>query len=1195
LSDINWTDQQRAAILSRGGSLLVSAGAGSGKTYVLVQRLLSYVLSPSEPHNVDDFLVITYTRAAAAELKSRIAEELTKALAADPGNHHLRKQMYRIHAAKIGTAHSYCSSLLREFSGRLGIDPSFRIMDEDDTASALTALTNRLLDERYDTADPDFLLLVDTIGNGRDDSLLLQSVISLYGKLQSLPDVKLWIDEKRNNLSVDDSVEFAETEWGKSLIDSLCEFARAAIELIESLLEEIRGAGDIEQKYSPALEADRRGFGEFLRAVRNSATWGDIAGLCRLEFPPFKPVRNPSDPDLKERVSDIRKAYRERWRKKCAVFEIDIKQIAGDINVSSRVLRELLSLTADLSERYDSYKRERNLMDYSDLEHRSLQLLTGPDGLSDTAHEISSRFIEVLVDEYQDTNEIQDRIFHALSDGGTRLFMVGDVKQSIYRFRLAEPEIFLNKYDTYPDYRCAGDRSPRRISLNANFRSDPGVLAFVNRVFGSVMTRRLGGVDYTEDEALRSPRTQEASVTAAEIDILDTKDLCDDDGTPVPREEAEAAFTAARIRDILGSGFTVTENDVRRPVRAGDIAILLRSDKPVASVYSQALARLGIASATSARSDVLSSPEVSLLLSLLRIIDNPRQDIPLVSVLNSPLFGFTIDELAAMRLNEKEGCIFDALKANAESDPKCAGFLDKLTRLRELARIMQCDELIWQIFCETGLPDIYGAMDGGESRRANLNAIYSFASRCAEKNRRDLFSFLIAVDNAVKGGIQFLRGDQGSDSDAVKIMSIHRSKGLEFPIVFLCDAARRFNTKDVESSLLTHKTLGLASRCVDVQNMVSYDTLPRIAIRDAILSEQLSEEMRVLYVALTRAKHKICITVAGSRVRTMLSRFYGTCDKNFEVIKPSGSMGEWILTALSQHLASEDKAELSTGACAGPEFMIRYISSDSLPPFLSGKKSASILVRDIKSASEDQIRSIRKILEWRYPYAAACDIPSKLTATQLKGRYSDAEAATGAPLPLKRSRMERPRFIADRSGLSPSEIGTAMHLVMQHIDFSKCTSYGGVAGEIERLVTMEQLTPEQAESVDPNKILRFFGSDIGRILLQGRFTLREFKFSILCRAGEYYKDAPAEDEILLQGVVDICIEAGDGMIVLDFKTDRIRPGEEQERANTYAGQLHAYASALKRITGKRVSRLLLYFFETGCFAEVGVQENNDLT
>ncbi len=1197
MSEINLTEQQRAAILSRGGSVLVSAGAGSGKTFVLVQRLLAYLLDTEQPRNIDDFLVITYTRAAAAQLRGRIAKELTERLSMDPGNPHLQRQLHRLHIAKIGTAHSYCSSLLREYASRLGLDPSFRIMDEEEGSLMRSKLIDRLLDERYEQAEPDFLLLVDTIGDGRDDLKLQQAVLSLYSKLQSLQDPQKWILEQSRALFVKEDADLARTGWGRSLLESLGSFASSVLRQIDAALDKISSAADVRLKYEPAFTEDRQNFSKLLTALDDRAGWEEVRSLSSFTFTPFKPVRNPTDPELKAQVAEARKTYREAWKKKREVFDPPGLELISDINTAARALKELLSLTRELTRRCEDEKRSRNLMDYSDLEHCTLALLSGPDGEpSQTAQEVCARFTEVLVDEYQDTNEIQDSIFRLLSSNGERLFMVGDIKQSIYRFRLAEPEIFLEKYDSYPDYTQAPELGSRRVNLNANFRSDPAVLSFVNRIFYALMSRRLGGVDYTQEVALYTPRTEESKAPVAEVSILDTKDLCDEAGAPIPHAQAEALYAAKRIHEILQSGRTVIENNLERPVRPGDIAILLRSDKPGAALYAQALAHYGVASGTSADADVLSSAEASTLLCLLRIIDNPRQDIPLLAVMHSPLYNFSAEELAQIRLRELEGGVFDALRISADSSEKCRAFMSDLEEFRELSRMLPCNELIWRIFCDTDIREIYGAMESGERRRANLDAIYAYSSRCAQQNKTDLFSFLTAVDSAARNGAQLSVHTQDANRDAVQIMSIHRSKGLEFPIVFLCDTGRKFNRKDTETSLLSHKRLGVAARYVDMQRMLSFDTAPRVAICEAILSEQLSEEMRVMYVALTRAKHYIYVTLSGSRVQTMLKRASGALLNDPEILKGSGCMAEWILHALLSRMSTEEKNTLQLcGEYSAHEYTLRYLSGDSLMPDKLTKQSSRPPATERTCEPGYEYPQIQNALSWSYAYAAACDIPSKLTATQLKGRFGDEEAAHSAHLPVSRAHMDRPAFITKRTGLTAAQKGTAMHLVMQLINYAACVSLEGVQGEISRLEAMEQLTREQAQSINADKILRFFRTDIGTMLIDGLFTLREFKFSILSPARDYFHGAPDEDEILLQGVVDVCIESGGELLVLDFKTDHIRPGAERARAEHYAGQLRAYALALKRITGKTVSRMLLYFFQTETFAEVSPQEKMDLT
>ncbi len=1175
---MNWTQQQSSAILGRGGSILVSAGAGSGKTYVIVQRLLSYITDPDDPRDIDDFLIITYTRAAASELKQKIFDELSNRLSSEPSNYRIRRQLLKIHSAKICTVHSFCASVLREHAARLDLDASFRIPDEAQSSAMLDRILDRLLDERYEQGDSDFHFLADTIGNGRDDSGLHSAVLKLYRTIQSLPSPSQWLEEQKESLRKCGETDPLQTPWGKYFLDEAVSYASLVARRINETLDIMSSCPDIYDKYSPAFIEDLGNFSSFLSAASDAVSWDGIREASRFGFSSFKSVRNASDPVLKSQVSDVRKAYKAKWSDIVRVFDISSQEVRSDSSSVARALIQLVGLVLDLSTRYDSEKRSKGLLDYSDLEHSTYDLLQR-DGSAD---EIGSRFAEVLVDEYQDTNEIQDRIFTLLSGGGKRLFMVGDVKQSIYRFRMAEPAIFLSRYDSCSPY--SSDTSElRRVDLNANFRSDPNILSFVNGIFRTLMSRRLGGVDYTADAELRSLSEDVHDRVCSHVTVIDTKDLTDSDGSPVPHEKAEAMFVARKIYELLKSGTTVVQKDgVQLPLSPGDIAILLRSDRSSAAVYSQALSLYGIPSTGSVAKDMFSSQEIQVLVSLLRIIDNPRQDVPLITVMHSPLYGFTADDLAGIRLSGKEMSMYDALVKAAETSEKCRDFIDCLNRFREESLTLSCSELIWSIFTSTGIRELYSSMEDGRDRRRNLDALYEYAVKCAEHNSSDLFSFLLALEEAVKN--DSVPGPKADDSpDSVKIMTIHRSKGLEFPVVFLSSSALRFNRKDVDSSLLIDKKLGVAARYVDNDKMYSIDTVPRAAIRSSILSQQLSEEARILYVALTRAKSYLHITMSGSRMHSMVLKCGMLLPPDSELLRSVGSMAEWVLLCLLSRESLEDLEKLTQGGTLSRDtYTVSYTNGADYLIVPSPKRGQMPSDGPAPSHAED----VSRVLEWKYPFPLSHNIPSKLTATQLRLSGEDDDSMDFLPAPADDEVFDRPRFITEQTGLTAGERGTAVHLVMQYIDFSKCGSIEGIRSEIERLTVLEQLTPEQAAAVDPGRIHRFFTTDIGRLITGGAELLREFKFSILCPASEYYPDAPKEDSILLQGVVDACIDIGDRLIVLDFKTDRVNHQTQPDRAAHYAVQLRTYAAALRRITGKPVSKMLLYFFSTGTFSVI---------
>ena len=1165
------TKQQETASLNRGGNLLVSAAAGSGKTKVLVERLMEYMKDTSI--NLDDFLIITYTKAAAAELRGKIAARLTEAIADDPDNKHLQRQVQRLFLAKISTVHGFCGDVVREYAQQLKLVGDFRVADENECSEIRERVLSDLLDRAYAQAheDADFRAFVDTQGLGRDDRLVADIVLKVFDSAMCHPDPEEWLDKCLRDADMAEVSDASQTVWGAYLMDEFFSFLDqhiAAMERCLTIAEENDEKGKVVQNLKVSLVD--------LRSLRSCDTWDAIANHRPIEYGRLIFPR-AFDETAKARIKAGREACKKGVDKKLEWFTDKSAQVLSDLSQSAAAGRGLIALVRKFRDEFSKAKRARHCVDFSDLEHLVLELLWRPDGKggkvrSAAALDLRERFVEIMVDEYQDSNKVQDTIFTALSGNGHHCFMVGDVKQSIYQFRLADPGIFLEKYNRYASVEDAAAGEGRKVLLSANFRSGPEVIEAVNHVFESCMCERVGGLHYGQDEALNEGLTRQSLPdTAVELHCIDVQH--DTYGE-------ESAYVAQRIQEMLRSGQLVRDRDKLRPVKPEDIVILLRSPGSVGNQFRQALEALGIRCTTGGGTDLLQAPEIQTLRSILQTISNPRQDIPLIAAMASPVFGFSADELAAFRGGNTKCAIYDALLE--DKNEKTIQFLSDLAVLRREARMHSIAHLIQKIFALTRMDSIYAAMPDGQIRKANLQSFYQLAAGFENGSHRDLEQFLEYLTLQEAKGLK-VEGE--SASGAVTIMSIHKSKGLEFPVVFLCGLSKTFNREDLRAQVLCHKDLGLGLSVADSEKRVRYATLSKRAIMAWIAADSLSEEMRVLYVAMTRPQDRLIMTYAVKKVEEHIEKLamQMTPEDNELLVRDVSCPGEWVLLAAIRRREGREMLEnMELWSLCDQERDHTWKMVIGQAPEVMPTESRVVEAAETLSAGAEA--QLKEALSFRYGHSAATQAPSKQTAPQRKGRFKDEEAAehTEEPRTIVRN-WRKPTFMEElRRG---KDYGNAMHAAMQYIRYECCGSVEGVKQELVRLTQRGFLTEDQRKMVSASKIAAFFATPLGSKLLDGTAYLREFKFSILDDGRHYDPDLEGE-QVLLQGVVDCAIMEDDGITVLDFKTDYITEETLDEVAARYRIQVETYADALRRIYGKPVKAAYLYFFRLGQFVKV---------
>ncbi len=1169
-----WTTEQKQCIDARGGTVLVSAAAGSGKTSVLVQRVIGLVTDPEHPVDVDRLLVVTFTKAAAAEMKQRLAAALSSLLAEHPEDQRLQRQQMLLPGAQISTVHGFCSGLIREQFHLLGLPPQFKVAEETETALLKEEAAGEVVEEMYAEGGDAFRELAALLSPGRDDRGLFRAVLRIHDFVQSHPFPDEWLREKEEAYTVDRPA--AETIWGRTVLGSLRDTAEGCAALLSRALSLTAEDPVMADKYGPVIRREQ----EMLLALSASLagpglSWDGAAGLLgALSFGRLPPLKNYEDEIRKNRVTSLRDDVKKRFKDIDKALCGSEEECREDIRALSRLVHVLFETVRRYAARFTEKKQKRGLVDFGDLEHYALRLLIGEDGeRTPLAAELSSRFDEVLVDEYQDTNAAQDALFRALSRKETNLFMVGDVKQSIYGFRQAMPEIFIRRRDGYPPFD--GKHYPASITLGNNFRSRREVTDTVNFVFRQLMTRAVGGIDYDEREALiYSASYPDAPGRETELLIIDggTREESD------TRDAAEARVIASRIREMLAS-FSIAEGEGFRPARPGDFCILLRSKNAHAGAYVDELNRCGVPAWTSSAGGFFTAAEVAWAVSLLRIIDNPIQDVPLLAAMMSPVFGFTPDDLAEIRQKDKNSRLFTALRryalggGQAELKERAAEFLRRLDAWRVLAVTLPADRLLHRVYEDAGLLAAAGAMRHGVQRVANLRLLHEHARRFEQGGFRGLSAFVRFLDRMEQQDLDMAPASVAGQEDAVRILSIHNSKGLEFPVVFLAGLGGQFNRESTTANLLLHSEAGVGMKRRDPDTLKQWNTLPRQAVALTIRRSERAEELRVLYVAMTRAKEKLLLVMTQPKPEAKLAALAAALGEGdtlpASTVLAAGGMGDWILAAALRHPSGGHLRSLAGDDCVSirpAETAWRIDVLRSPPPEEAAAGEREAVPSDPAFAEE-----VARRIAYRYPYAAVSALPAKLAASELSHGRAKREHVASA----------RPAFLG-AGGLTPAERGTALHAFMQFADYAAAAA--DPQAEIRRLTERGFLTPQQGKAVEPARLRRFFSSPLYARVEKAARVLREVRFTIDVPAAQLLstpeeRERAAEDRLIVQGIADCVFEEAGRLVVVDYKTDRVKT--EEELIDRYREQLHIYADALSRTLGLPVGEALLYSFALG--------------
>jgi ATP-dependent helicase/nuclease subunit A len=1281
MSGIKWTDEQLQAITERGRNLLVAAAAGAGKTAVLVERIIRRITDDTSPVDIDALLVVTFTNAAATEMRERIADALERALDKNPGCTRLHRQLSLLNKANITTMHSFCLETIRNNFHCIDIDPFFRVADETETVLMKLEALEETFEEQYQSQQREFLRLVECYGGQKDDGMLQQMVLDLYNYVQSHPWPEDWLREAAEAFNLNEDTDFGSTRWAEILAEDASMALGGMLEMMGEAVDIINETAGLEPYLDTYLQ-DIRNIEELLEHTRGR--WDDLhKAFMSLEFGRLPRYGKDADTDTKEHVKGIRDEVKGRLKRlRDGVFRVPSAEAVGDLRQLYPLMNCLADLVIAFGQRYSEKKREKAVLDFSDLEHYCLEILIERDDEgaitpSGVALGYRQRFIEILVDEYQDSNLVQEVIVGTISGGGKDgppVFVVGDVKQSIYRFRQARPELFLDKYNRYPS---EAGKSERKIVLYRNFRSREQIIRAVNRVFGCIMSRTVGELDYTEHEALNpgavypEPIEQRALVggpvevhiidraggTEAEADPLedregsegDTQDQSGIDEEP-DAVQAEALLIAARIKELMNppgrqERFKVYDRRLGRyrDVEYRDIVVLLRATRNWAEVLGEELELAGVPVYADTSTGYFAAVEVQVMISLLQIIDNPMQDIPLLAVLRSPVGAFTPEELMDIRLYDSEASFYQAMKGLADNGEgntakKAGGFLDRLNRWRDRAGHMSTDELLWHLFADTNFYSFVGTMPGGEQRQANLRMLYEKARQYEETSYRGLFNFISFINNIKSGN-----GDMGSarvlgeNENVVRIMSIHKSKGLEFPVVIVAGCGKNFNFQDMTRRLLVHQDLGFGPDYIDPDRRVARSTLAKQAVKCRIKLETLSEEMRILYVAFTRAREKLIITGSVRDLERAAARWNSGCGTGPRLAGYQAAAArnylDWLGPCLIQgdgspgldrgtvRLSNKSKGSYPTapyGVSADGDsgldpqrdsgcWEVKVwnkgdITRNAFQDNREGTADKNDLAGDGKAGT--YMEEIAKRLEWEYRYRESANLPVKLSVTELKRRAGVEFAEEYRPLEMYAPpTVEKPSFMDESKGFSSAEKGSILHFVMQHLCLEGPLDRKGIEAQVAEMVSRELLTPQEAEVVDAARLEGFFRSPLGQRMLKSGSVRREMPFNLDISCTDVYRhlaaDVYRDETILLQGVIDCFFEEDDKIILIDYKTDYVSQSQQNkgnggsylafgiERIKErYRVQIEYYASALQRITGKPVAGKYLYLFHTGDVIEI---------
>ncbi|MCC5912182.1 MAG: helicase-exonuclease AddAB subunit AddA [Clostridiaceae bacterium] len=1182
-----WTEEQQQAIDARDSNLLVAAAAGSGKTAVLVERIIKIIVK--DKINIDKLLIVTFTNAAAGEMRERIATALAKELEKkDENEEHLRRQMTLLNKASITTLHAFCIEVVKKHFHFIDVDPSFRIGDVTETKILQLESLEELFEGEYEENNATFIELVERLGGTREDTPLQDLVVKVYSFIQSQPKPYDWLADKVKDFDVDID-NFQKSLWVRTIKDRIAIELNGGLDLLKeaqatcnrsngpyAYLEAIE---DDIQKVKGLLEILENGIVDFYREIEN------------LKHKSLSRKKQECHEMLKEEVKELRDQSKKIIKSiKDNIFTSSPQEYVEDLKVLHPLMQYLYNMTMKFGELYNSKKSERGIVDFNDLEHYALDILEN----EKAAEEYRNKFQYIFMDEYQDSNIVQETLIGYIKRADN-LFMVGDVKQSIYRFRLADPTLFIDKYE---NFKTEENALNRRIDLAKNFRSRGEILAGVNFIFRNIMSKSLGEINYDEKAYLYEGGSfQSIKDTSIEVNIVEkdyeAEEELEEEIEDLESIEVEARIVGKKIKELLNKEIYDAKEEKYRKVDYKDIVVLMRTTKNWAETFMETFTKEGIPAYADANTGYFEAIEVNMFINLLKIIDNKRQDLPLLSVMRSPLGKFTVDELIDIRVFDREGSYFNAIERYIKEYDnslkyKLKGFIGNLNKWAQEARFMKIDEFIWKLFIDTGYFYYIGAMPGGQQKQANLRILLDRAQQFENTSIKGLFNFIKFIEK-----LQRSKGDLGAakilaeNDNVVRVMSIHKSKGLEFPVVITAGMGKNFNMMDMNQDVLLHRDLGLGPKFTDPELRVYRDTIAKLAMKDKIKVESLSEEMRILYVALTRPVDKLIMVGTVKKLENKVKKW--SKNLNPYMLTSAKSYLDWIGMVLTKHPDGEvlrnwaeveldDNKLINDHSKWSVHILNRYdIVLEEHEKITEKQQQKEELMNFDRENFTQYQEVIQERLNWQYPYKSATVIPSKLSVSEIKKSTINNVDSMVHKIPTL---VRKPKFLEGTKTFTAAERGTILHFVLQHLNLKGTINNKTIEDEIQLMVVKELLAEEEASIVDVDRIVDYFQSTLGQRVLHAEKVYREVPFNIKKKAEDVIVGLENCNEFLLvQGVIDCYFEEDGELVLIDYKSDYIPDGNYQRIVEKYQVQLQLYKEALESITEKKVKEAYLYLFD----------------
>ena len=1252
MGSTKWTKEQREVIDHRDGNLLVSAAAGSGKTAVLVERIISMILDTEEKVDIDKLLVVTFTNAAASEMRERIGDAVSKALEEATKLEkkdvieHLQKQILFLNKANITTIHSFCLDVIKNNIHLITLDPNFRIGDTTECQLIAQEAIDEVFEELYEQGylgdensekGKRFLKLIDSFAERNGDNQVQSLIMSIYNFAMSFPNPEKWLNESADAFLVGDDFDFTSSKWGRIVINSVKTEIEDIVGNMEKALATVHPyLGEIENIQKIITESERidvvydsldKGWDDFIKA---------IGEFYPEDYRKGKKIKKDDPDEMREAwkiATEYRKEAIESMKKVVEMYKNRYsKDIKKEIDMSYPIVRAISDAVLEFWKKFEEAKRDKGIIDFNDIEHFALEILVDEDENgrqipSETAKRYSEEFKEIFVDEYQDSNLVQEAILSSIANKEMpNRFMVGDVKQSIYRFRQAKPEIFLHKYETYSTEK---DKDGRKIMLYKNFRSRKNVLDAVNFIFENIMSKELGEIEYNDDEKLNPGAVfeecyEENAIVGGSCDVHIIEKKANENLTDEQLEEEEdldniqieARAIGKIIKEIVGKNsdgkiqMVYDKEEKRyRQAKYKDIVILLRATSNWASVLTEEFTNMDIPVYADTGTGYFDTIEIKTIVSLLKVIDNPMQDIPLLAVLKSPIYNFTPEELIDIRIVNRNVSFYEAMKIYASFDDcdnkKVRDFLERLDDYQERSSYLSTDELLWYLYNETGYYAYAAILPAGKQRQANLRILFERAKQFEDTSFKGIFNFINFVEKLKKSDSDMGEAKTLSENaDVVRIMSIHKSKGLEFPIVICGGMGKRFNKMDMNRGILYHHELGYGPQVVNLETRLSYPSMMKESMKKQMVVEMLSEEMRVLYVAFTRAKEKLIITGAVNDVEKNLQKWASNSQKvtknnkldKYNLLK-SASFLDWIMSVAIAHkdarrilpfdyeiVEKEDESEWNFKIHKREDYTLSNEDEEEI-------NLADVLREELTSSREvDYSEIVRNRLDFKYPYQKSVEKSGSISVTEIK-RLWNLEREDNLEIDIneiessrnnKKTEIKRPKFIQENKDekLSPTHRGSVVHLVMQIINMDRVSTIDEIKNQIEEFVQKEIITQKEADVVNPFKIYKFFKSELGTRMKNADFVGREKAFyteinmkNLFAKEGIDY-----DESIMLRGIIDAYFEENGEIVLLDYKTDFVNEENREEVVDRYRKQLEIYAKVIEEITDKKVKEQYIYLF-----------------